>query len=357
VEGYIWRLTERLLDRGQEVHVFCSRWEPMSREGLVFHRVPRPAGPPFLRVIGFDRNLGRALSGGEYDVIHGFTKTSRQDVYTDGSGCLRDFEEVSLALRGPVRRLLRRYGPHRYAVARMEALRYREGHFRKVIAMSRMARDQIRHRYGLDDGEVEVVYNGVDLEEFSPARRAREREAARSDLGLGEEMTVLFVGNDHLRKGADVLIRGMQGTEARLLLAGQEGDPSVRSLARREGVRADFLGPRSDVPRLLAAADVLALPSRFDIFGMIVLEAMASGVPPLVSPSTGASEIVTHGEDGWIATTGDPHEVKEGLRVLSDPDRRAEMGAAARKTAEAHSLDDHVDRILRIYEAIADRKR
>jgi UDP-glucose:(heptosyl)LPS alpha-1,3-glucosyltransferase len=316
-----------------------------------------------LKVITFDRRLRRALEGGRYDVIHGFTKTSRQDVYTDGSGCLIDFERATLPLRNPLARLLRRWGPHRYAVARMERERYGRGNSRKVIAMSRMAKEQIHRRYGLDGPEVEVLYNGVDIERFSPERRAALRGEARRDLGASDELILLFVGNDESRKGADLLVRGMGRVDRgagpiRGVIAGKTRSPgALRSLAGSLGVPVDLLGPRGDIPRLLAAADLLVFPSRFDIFGMAVLEAMASAVPVIVSRAAGASEIVTHGESGWLVETEDPGGIAEGIRLLADPARREEMGRIARRVAERHSMERHVDRLVEIYREVAEAKR
>ena len=363
MEGYLYRLTGRLLERDHRVHVFTSRWEPYDHPHLTFHRVRATGGSQALKVITFDRRLQRAIEGSRFDVVHGFTKTSRQDVYTDGSGCLVDFEKVSLPLRGPLARRLRRWGPHRHAVARLEALRYRRGNFRRVIAMSRMAKEQIQRRYGLEDSEVEVLYCGVDTDELSPGRRARERAAMRRKLDAGDDLLALFVGNDDRRKGADILLRaiallGGEGAgRVRALIAGQvKGEAALRRQARSLGVRADVLGPRDDIPGLLAAADVLVFPSRFDIFGMAVLEAMAAGVPAIVSRAAGASEIITHGRDGWLVGSEDPEGVAEGLRLLSDPERRERMGREARQVAERHSMDRHVDRLLEIYREVAAEK-
>lgn len=361
VEAYLYRLVGCLLARGEEVHYFCSRREPFDHPLLSFHDIPIPAGPQALKVLAFDRRLRRALRGAEVDVVHGFTKTSRQDIYTDGSGCLRDFEEVSLRLRGPLRRLVRGWGPHRHVVARLEGLRYRRGNFRRVIAMSRMARDQIRERYGLDGSEVEVLYNGIDTERFRPDERMRIE--SRQEMGAGDDLLILFLGNDDRRKGADILLRAMEalrpvGMQARALLAGRvRRDREIRSLARSLGVRADLLGHREDVPRLLAAADILAFPSRFDIFGMAVLEAMAAGLPAVVSRAAGASEIITHGEDGYLVEPEDPEGVGRALIHLADPARREAMGRRARRSAERYSMDRHVDRLLEIYREVAEEKK
>lgn len=363
IEGYLHSLVGHLLDRGEEVHFFASRWEPYERQGITFHKVRRWGLTGALKVITFDRNVRRAIRRSEFDVVHGFTKTSRQDVYTDGSGCLEDFEKVSLPLRNPVARFLRRRGWHRRAVARMEALRYQRGNFRKVIAMSRMARDQVCRRYGLTGTEVEVLYHGVDTDAFSPGVRRRRRAEQRRTLGVGDDLVVLFVGNDDSRKGADILLEGLHALGesrrgVRALIAGRPRSArALTALAGSLGVKVDILGFRDDIPGLLAAADLFVLPSRFDIFGMSALEAMAAGVPPLVSRTAGVSEILTHGEDGWLMETEDPQGLARGIRELADPARRESMGLRARETAKRYSMDRHLDRLLEIYREVAEEKK
>ncbi|MCZ6692244.1 MAG: glycosyltransferase family 4 protein [Planctomycetota bacterium] len=361
IEGYLYRLAGSLLERGEEVHYFAATGEPLDHPRFFFHRVRALPGPPFLKVWCFDRSVQQALREGDFDVVHGFTKTSRQDVYTDGSGCQADFEQISLPLRGPVRRAIRRWGPHRYAVARLEALRYRRGRFRRVIAMSKMASEQIRRRHGLSESEVEVLYNGVDLDEFSPGRRETEGVEMRRRFAPDDVLLVLFVGNDGSRKGADILLNGMQRigpVRAKALIAGRvSSERDLLSLARSLGVEVELLGPREDISCLLAAADLLVFPSRFDIFGMSVLEAMASGIPVVVSRSAGASEIVTHGKDGWVIGTEDCGGVAEGIRRLADPVLRRSMGKEARRTAEGYSIDRHTDRLIEIYREVAEEKR
>ena len=139
-----------------------------------------------------------------------------------------------------------------------------------------------------------------------------------------------------------------------MLLAGKGTDyRRWGSMARRVDVRLDALGEVSDPSGLMAAADVLALPSRFDIFGMTVLEGMAWGLPIITSDAAGASEIVSHRKDGWVVLAGSVPPLSEAIGALLDPGERSAVGKRARETAKEYSIEVHVHRVMEVYREVA----
>jgi glycosyltransferase involved in cell wall biosynthesis len=241
--------------------------------------------------------------------------------------------------------------PFEWYVARVGAAR--------VVAVSKALAAEIFRSYRADPARVRVLPDGVDLHEFSPAT-PEQRERARAGFGVpGRRPAVLFVGHNWERKGLGVLVRSLtllpQGTdEARpyLLVAG-----GSRSEAYEGGVRARlggdvrFAGIRTDMARLYAAADLCLLPSRQESFGLPILEAMASGLPSVVSRCAGVAEIVTDGIDGVLLD--DPESAEELAekigRLVRDPDLRRRLGEQARKTAERYSWGEIAERVERIY--------
>lgn len=216
---------------------------------------------------------------------------------------------------------------------------------------------------------VEVIHNPVDLGRFDPEQV--DRAAARRELGLGEgEVTLAVVAQLTPWKGQDDAIRalaGLQaaGREATLLVAGSAKfsgagtqydnagyADGLHRLAAELGVgdRVRFLGERSDVPQLLAAADLLLLPSWREAFGRIAIEAMAMGTPVLATDNGGPAEIVRPGVDGLLLA---PKQAEAWARALEplvdDAELRARMGVAARERAREFSVPVHAAAMLAAY--------
>jgi len=377
VERYVYDLVRRLCDAGHEVHYYCHFWDDHIDERVHLHRVPNPWKQiRFMKVWSFDRWLTRKVRREDFDVVHGFSKSSYQDIYTDGSGCLLDYQAYSVdeAGGGALKRHLRRRSLHQRQVLAIEARRFTRGNFRKVVAMSDLAGEQIKRRYGLTDDEVVTIYNGVDTERFRPENQDESQALMRERIVVPPEaFVVLCVGNDYRRKGVPTLIeaarllkeRGLPGGRPfRICVVGKERVPrekELSDLAKREGVWGEikFYGPQDVVERWHAMADLFVLPTRFDAFGNVVLEALATGVPAYVSSKAGAAEVVDEGETGWVLDDpDDAAAIAERVTELAgDEERRRAMGQKARRAAEGYSWDRHFEQILALYERVAAEKR
>ena len=359
VERQAHSLARALLDADHEVHFFCQRADANIDPRIVVHRVANPLRPlRWFKVWWFDVASERAVgAAGPFDLVQGFGKTSRQDVYYDGSGCLADFQTWSIdgAIASPWRRRLRRASLHQRVVARIERARYTPGNYRRVLAISDLVRDQILARYGLPTADVETVYPGVDLERFAPDPAAGTR--LRKELGVtAETPLVVFLGSDYRRKGLATLVASLARIPlAHALVIGSERPDRVAELraeAGRAGVgdRIHWLGVQPEPQRFLAAADLMIFPTHFDAFGSAVLEALACGAPALVSATAGAAELVSPGETGEVLRPEDPAEAWAAAAApYLDRSRRDALRHAARATASEHPWSRHLSRVLQVY--------
>jgi len=202
-----------------------------------------------------------------------------------------------------------------------------------------------------------LVPNPIDLRRFHPGvdgRPVRERHGIRAD-----EPVVLFVGRMYGHKGIENLVEAaMSVPHAKFLLVG--GGPELNAfkrLAQRVGVanHTVFTGvvPAEWLPAYFAACDVFVLPSisRLEAFGIVALEAMASGKPVVVSDIPGVREAITNGREGLLADPVNPDDLALKIRTLiADDERRKEMGEKGRETVAANcSVERVTDRIEAIY--------
>ncbi len=294
-----------------------------------------------------------------FDVVQSHERIPGCDVYRAGDGVHRRWLELRRAAAGPLERLGIVLNPYHRYVCRAEKRMFEHARLRAVICNSRMVQDQIKRGFRIAPEKLHVIYNGVDLEQFHPRRRESLRGAARTELGCSPRDTLfLFVGSGFARKGLGAAIDALAqaaNDSFWLLVVGQDREERrFTEQARRAGLgnRVRFLGAREDVRPYYAAADCFILPSRYDPFPNTVLEALAMGLPAIVSSRCGAAEVVQHGKGGWIC---DPDDVPGIARLMHEADRALRSPdaiAAARATAERFGIDAMAAKLAELYGAL-----
>lgn len=195
-----------------------------------------------------------------------------------------------------------------------------------VVAISNLLKRELAMRYKVKENRVFVVYPGVDLDEFRPDPNLRT--ITRSSLNLSGDV-LIFVGSQWGRKGLKYLFNAIRNKPITLLVVGGVNEQIIDYPAN---VR--FIGYRSNLCELYNAADIFIFPSLFDAFGLTVLEAMACGIPVVVSKFAGASEIV--GDGGVIINNPrNPQEIRDKILIANL--HKEEMGKKARLIAENYS--------------------
>lgn len=345
-ERYAVEIARRLA--GQcELHVFAQEIG-VELPGARLHRLARFAEKPrYLNQMHFAHQVGKLR--GRFDVIHSHERVNEFDVLTihcptfkggyldTDSGVLRSWR---LATRG--------FSPRVAYYLWQEARQFRSSPGRRFIAVSRHVMHDVIAQYRLDESNFDFAYPGVDLERFAPAGPAA-KAAARAQFGCADnELVVAFVGTEFERKGLGALVKAMdllRNERVRLLVAGG-GDPRPF-----EHERVRFLGLVNDVQTVYAAADIYALPTLSDPCPMAPLEAMACGVPVIMSNAqwTGVAEHVQHGEAVLLTDPRIPAELAQAIRSLRDPADRMAYGARGLGLARRITWDETARRTLDSY--------
>ncbi|HXM35230.1 MAG TPA: glycosyltransferase family 4 protein [Pyrinomonadaceae bacterium] len=210
----------------------------------------------------------------------------------------------------------------------------------QVIAISKKIARELREFYGVR-GAISVVPHGVDASRFGSLQRERYRTAVRTELGLNEEQTtVLYVGD--LTK-AHVHLKALAGSAPQVQFIIVSG--STRYRWSMPNVR--FLPPTTELERYYAAADAFVFPTTYDAFGMVLLEAMASGLPVFSSDCAGAAELIRHGDDGFVFPLDDWMEAS--VAALRDREALRTIGRQAEKTAGAYDWSAVVREVEQVY--------
>lgn len=222
---------------------------------------------------------------------------------------------------------------------------------KSIIAVSeKVAKELVS--IGVPRQKIRVIVNGVDLQEFTPG------VTSRSLLGLPENVNLaLFAGDIRIsRKNLDTVLHALvKVPELHLAVVGGTQDSPYPAMAKALNIseRVHFLGYRHDMPQIQRASDLFVFPSRYEPFGLVVIEAMASGLPVITATTTGAADLLNPDSGIVLEDCDDVEALARALQLLdSDRSLRQQMGKVARTIAEQHSWSTMAQTYLNIFEEL-----
>jgi UDP-glucose:(heptosyl)LPS alpha-1,3-glucosyltransferase len=404
----VW-LAKGLAGRGHEVHVVChdvaprvNRYrqatqrashdadrshqahppEEVAHDGVHVHRM---RGMRLNSGLGF-RMFGRKARGWceahRPEVVHSMTVAYAGDLYHPHAGVYTAIQAQAVAQRNPGREakwkqlMLQLSGKQRtlLALERRAVLPAAEGGAKRIISLCRMMTEQLWQYYGVDGGQVVELPNPriATKAAFDEGAMAERREWFRSHYKLGAgDRVAAFVGHDFRRKGLRYAIEAVAKTrDWKLIVVGLGKAREYVELANALGVgdeaaaakgvapRVLFVGPTKEMDTVYAASDALLLPTFYDSFGLVVLEAFAHGLPVVSTEFLGAGYLVKEHNAGVIV--GSPREIEAMARALEGLPARgsAEQTALAKRALEASAgmlPEAYLDKLVALYKDVAVR--
>lgn len=330
-ERYVVELVKSLCHLGHQIDVFAYEAEPQLLNGIGFFRVSkRMTFSSVLNTISFVKETAKMLKCHDYDIVHSHERNYTQKVLTLHSfsyyeglkaySLLKKIDQKYLSLRSLLYLWLER----------------RQMKTPWLVSVSTAISKDVEANYHRTGNVVEIP-PGVDLDVFDETSLQTLREEARKEKNIGEnELAILFVGSAFQRKGLDRLIPAI--TEGMRLFVVGKGDhiPRFKKIIKTYHCRqrVNMEGITDNVIKYYALADVVVLPSRSEAFGMSILEAMACGLPVIVSHNSGIADLIRHGKNGFLMKKAS--EIPDLLEIIRSGDARRTIGLCARKTAEQY---------------------
>jgi UDP-glucose:(heptosyl)LPS alpha-1,3-glucosyltransferase len=364
------RLIEALSKRGHEVHVLTRSVGCELPAGVKFHRIPANWPTIALRQLSFASGVARCLANNRFDLSLACGRGYAEDaIWSHNGGQIAASNgEARSYYFSPLLQTLRRYQDFYtlkgWAYRWLDEKRFAHRPHPHVIAVSQMVADEFQRDYGADPDRTKVIYNQVRIDRFAQGKIRPLRAAARSFLKIADdEVMILFVGQNFKRKG----VRPLVEATARLKQAKRKFQAVVAGLTPRHGEsymyvarqlncaeKIHFIGQHPHVEELYAAADVFCLPTFYDPCALVIVEAMAGGLPVITSRYNGASEMMRHGTDGIVlAEPSDIAELSGSLEKLFDTNFRRQIGEAAAATARKICVNNPANDIVAVVEELA----
>lgn len=359
-ERYTIDLAHELARRGEDVWVLASTFSktnpPLQTIELKANGLTRAA-----RYDSFLNSLDRHLDASGYDMVHTMLPVRRCDIYHPHAGIAADavlhgHEKHSGALRRGLARLATRMNRRRQRFAHVERELLSRSEPPIVLCLSEYVKQTVRKHYGLPEEKLATLFNGVDLTRFDRSERAHAAVRIRQQFHISNDRVVaLMIAQDFERKGlrqAIAAVARLNDPRLVLLVVGKQESSPYQNLAISLGIadRVVFAGPTSDPTSFYRAADFFVLPTRHDPCSLVVLEALAMGLPVISTRSNGACEIMQNGVHGFVLD--DPSDIDAlsmGMQRMLDAQKRSEMSSACLQLRPSLSNNRHVDHLLQIY--------
>lgn len=321
------------LSKSHEVAVFANRCErPVTARWEARHvRAVRGSALACVQTFPLGLRL-QANALAEYEIRHMQGYCGGQPNVVTAHICVAAYLDSlrSVSLR-------HRFSLQLMAAAESRFYRSYEGH---VIAISRKVADELQALYGVR-GEISVIPHGVDAARFRSANRRQHRATVRRQLGVTPDETLALYVGDLTKAHAYLKELAFAAPDVHLAIA------TYSNAYRWSRANVHFLPPTSELERYYAAADAFVFPTTYDAFGMVVLEAMASGLTVFSSDCAGAAELIDSGRDGFVVPL---REWVEATSVsLRDRDSLCSVGREAEQSAARHSWRAVVQQVERAY--------
>ena len=310
-----------------------------------------------MKILSFARHVRDQVSGQGFDLVYSLTPCFPHDLYRMSDGIYRYW----LTARYPstlsrfFHSLIR---PAHLANLYLEKKTFGLNSGTVIVSNSKLCKQHAKRFYNLPDERVHVVYNGVDHEVFNPTRIAPFRGEIRKQFGIDpEEQVLLFVSNNWKRKGLKTILGaikllGEKNIHPHLLVIGR-GKPKafkndLSRLVTKD--RVHFIQPVPAIDQYYSAGDVLVLPTLYDPFANVCLEAMACGKPVVTTASNGASELIAEGLNGFVLDNpNDAQTLAEYLERSLEPSALKTLSDSAFETAQGFSIERNVKETLALF--------
>ncbi len=356
-ERFVSRALEALEDQDLDLSVITREWQGDVNPNWHIHLCDPMKWGRVSRERGFANAARKIWQQEKFDIVQSHERIPGCDIYRAGDGVHRRWllqrSRLLPAWRGK-RLLTDRF--HSY-VMRAEREMYAAPELKSVICNAQMIKNEIMADFGLPDEKITVIYNAIDNQKFLPATEAL-RHQLRQQFNIPQQAhCLIFVGSGFERKGLEAAIRAVAPTDSILLVVGQDKDEKrYRGLAQSLGCeqRIRFMGVQKQTLPFYQAADALLLPTLYDPFPNVILEAMSCGLPVITSQTCGGAEFIQQGVNGFVFDALDVTSLAESIRELPVVALGSDMAAAARARIIEETPARLSGQLLDLYRKILD---
>lgn len=342
--------------RNHEVHVFANTWEEPNPEGLFFHKVPALTSRELLKVLSFILPATWIIQK-NFDIVH-----------SQGlCGLKHDLSTVHIVQSEWLKKNLKSKKGNSFGslawkllVVPLEKFVFSRTCSKYLISVSEKVSRELVECYKITT-PIKTIYHGTDLEVFNPKNKIKFKKEIREYLKIPQDIFLaIYVGN--LAKGAATAIKALTKVPSiNLMIVTNSNISKEKAIAKDYGLeeRIHWVPKTNEISKYYLASDCLVYPSIYDTFGLVITEAMASGLPVITSKETGASELIVHSKNGLIIDTPQNADmIAHYLCYLKEnPVVAKKISEEARNTIEKYTWEKCAKETMKVYLKIKSLKK
>ncbi len=369
-ETYVADLCRVLVQGGHRVNLYAETCaNDCLPAGVNVVNVPVTGRSKLDRIWSFAQNSERAMGHGSHECSVGFINTWAHDVIIPQggvqAGSIRaNARRFSTGLQRGLYRLSKSANPKYWHYRAIEHKQYATDHSSRFVAVSEMVRRHLEEFHHVPRARIHVIPNAIDLNRIEVSQPGAVRCAFRNRMGLEpNDLMGLFVGHNFALKGLKPLIEALgvrkhrePGRTIHILVCGGGNAAPYQRMARSLGIQDSihFLGFYPDVRECYWSSDFFVQPTYYDPCSLVVLEALACGLPVITTEQNGAGELMTDGREGYVLTSPRAEaELIAALNRMTNDATRISMSSEARRLGRRQTFDDHVNRLLAIFQEVS----
>ncbi|OQY01684.1 MAG: hypothetical protein B6I26_03555 [Desulfobacteraceae bacterium 4572_130] len=351
-EHFAFELTERLAKMHNfDIHVFANKWRK-GKANIIFHKVPIIKFPRWAKPLSFAWFAQKMIRTEKFDIIHSHERLFNYDFLTHHGVphkiWIKEIRKKRLSLFDR-------------ALANIERIGITSMQRPHILPVSTITKKYILKQFNISDPIMTVINPGITVKKFAGTKAKEHKNKIRNNYGLTDnDIVILFVGMNFDIKGLGRLLKsiaiftnhGKKHLSLKLLVLGKGNKKKYLDIAcdLKISDRVIFAGVSRNIEEYYPASDVFVLPSYLDAFGIVVLEAMASGLPVIISDGAGASDVVEHGITGYIIKNKNfEQEIIPLLFTLLDKEKRQKIGENAKLVAANYDWDIIAEKMAKLY--------
>lgn len=354
-ERFVSRALEALEASHLELNVITRSWQGEANPDWHIHLCNPIKWGRISRERGFALAARHFWQQEHFDLVQSHERIAGCDIYRAGDGVHRRWlQQRCRVLPAWRQKWLLRERYHRY-VMQAEADMYAAPELKAVICNAKMIKQEIIEEFNVPEHKIQVIYNAIDSSRFIPATE-QQRLQMRLQLDIPvSACCLIFVGSGFERKGLAAAIQAIANTDRYLIVVGQDKEQKrYHALARSLGClnRLRFTGVQKNTLPFYQAADALLLPTLYDPFPNVILEAMSCGLPVITSRQCGGAEFITEGENGFVCDALDICGLQQAAINIPRNVSGTSMAVASRNKILPHTPEKLSSQLISLYQQI-----